>query len=71
MRERVIMFFHILCDKMILFLAQISSDISMHVQSVPDTSVVMVMKKNFKLFLSYNNNTWLKIDHDVILLGGE
>ena len=25
---------------------------------------------NFKLYLFYNNNTWLQIDHNVIFLGG-
>ena len=26
--------------------------------------------KNFKLYLFYNNNTWLQIGHEVILLDG-
>ena len=45
---------------------------SVAVLAVANLARHMIFKLlNFKLYLFYNNNTWLQIGHKVILLGGE
>ena len=59
------------CPKPVSKLCSLKKSFKYFDRAPPYYCLVKNFKKNFKLYLFYNNNTRLQICHEVILLGGE